>query len=955
MKQNQFVAGQRWISNTEPELGLGIIKRVADRRIQISFPATGEERLYAINNAPLSRVQYHVGDTIADSDDNQYRVTEIEDLNDFVIYVCVDAQGSEYNLPESELQSAVHLSSPVDRLLAGQLEKLSRFKLRRQALQHWTDWHQARVRGLLGARVQLLPHQLYIANEVGQRHAPRVLLADEVGLGKTIEAGLILHQQLMTGRARRILILVPESLVHQWFIEMLRRFNLRFALLDEEQCEQLETSNDGQNPFESAQSVICSLGLIEQHDKRFEQALQASWDLVVVDEAHHLEWSPDAASPAYQRVEALAGRSKGLLLLTATPEQLGVEAHFARLRLLDPARYRSLTSFKEEEASYAPLNQLIQQLLEVNDPAKLAGDQTLKGKLADYLGIEAVNQIMETLEQHEETEKVILAAAKSLLDRHGTGRVLFRNTRHAISGFPERQFYSHPLTAPSAYLEREAAANLEEKLHPEQLLGTDWFNVDPRVTWLLDWLKQHRQEKTLVICAAADTAADLESHLNLRGGARTALFHEGMSLIERDRAGAYFADPIEGAQVLVCSEIGSEGRNFQFAGNLVLFDLPLNPDLLEQRIGRLDRIGQQRDVAIHVPFYENSAQQVLTAWYERGLGSFRRPFAAGLQVYQRFEAPLLANLERHQEAEMNQLLAEANNYAEELIGIMHDGRDPLLELNSCHPETAAEIVSSIRTYEESSDLEAFMNPVFDQFGVDNEDQEESIVVVHPTEHMLTAHFPELPDEGITLTYARDVALARDDIQFLTWEHPMVTGVMELILDSEFGNTCLCSIKLPPLEPGTMLLEAVFVLRCPAPRELQIERFLGQTLIRVLVNEEGKQLGHIIKPEHIDELAEKVPLRNAQELIRQVRPKLEKMIQFAKREVEPQTAKLVREAADRVAAMLQTEIRRLQALAEVNPNIRQEEIDVLREQEAQVKDALANAKLIPEAMRIAVAT
>ncbi len=84
----------------------------------------------------------------------------------------------------------------------------------------------------MGSRTSLLPHQIYIANEVGQRHAPRVLLADEVGLGKTIEAGMIIQQQLLTGRASRILVLVPPSLLHQWLVEMLRRFNLHFSLFD---------------------------------------------------------------------------------------------------------------------------------------------------------------------------------------------------------------------------------------------------------------------------------------------------------------------------------------------------------------------------------------------------------------------------------------------------------------------------------------------------------------------------------------------------------------------------------------------------------------------------------------------------------------------------------------------------------------------------------------------------
>lgn len=130
-----------------------------------------------------------------------------------------------------------------------------------------------------------------------------------------------------------------------------------------------------------------------------------------------------------------------------------------------------------------------------------------------------------------------------------------------------------------------------------------WLENDPRVTWLTDKIKELYPKKILIICAKANTAIALDQHLKLKMGIRCTSFHEGLSIIERDRAAAYFAEQENGAQALVCSEIGSEGRNFQFAHHLVLFDLPLNPDLVEQRIGRLDRIGQRHTIMIHVPTF----------------------------------------------------------------------------------------------------------------------------------------------------------------------------------------------------------------------------------------------------------------------------------------------------------------------------------------------------------------
>lgn len=166
---------------------------------------------------------------------------------------------------------------------------MDRFALRYRARKFMSEQFKQAQSGLRGIRASLIPHQLYIANEVGKRHNPRVLLADEVGLGKTIEAGMIIHQQIMDGRAERVLIIVPESLQHQWLVEMLRRFNLRFSLFDDSRYS--ESLLDSDNPFETEQMIICSLDFVRKNKQRFEHLVEATWDMLVVDEAHHLVWS----------------------------------------------------------------------------------------------------------------------------------------------------------------------------------------------------------------------------------------------------------------------------------------------------------------------------------------------------------------------------------------------------------------------------------------------------------------------------------------------------------------------------------------------------------------------------------------------------------------------------------------------------------------------------------------
>ncbi|RZA04446.1 MAG: RNA polymerase-associated protein RapA, partial [Moraxellaceae bacterium] len=701
-----FTIGQRWISEAEAELGLGIVLDIANRRLTLSFPAAGERRTYAMDNAPVSRVLYQVGEKVRHQDGTSMKITRVIEQQGCLLYhgLVFDKDKNltkdELAIPEFELDSFVQFSTPRDRLFAGQIDKHTHFTLRYKTLNYVNQHRQSAIFGLAGPRVQLLPHQLYIANEVAQRHAPRVLLADEVGLGKTIEAGLILHQQLISGRVNRALIVVPNSLQHQWLVEMLRRFNLAFTLLDEKRCqaiegldsfeesidfvddfnEEFERESTSDNPFESAQLILCSLDFLTKNPERYAQALQATWDLLLVDEAHHLQWSEQNVSVAYQCIEGLAKVAKGLLLLTATPEQLGLESHFARLRLLDPDRYYDLEKFITEQKSYQPLNDLVQALLAVHVEEAKAMPAILVKQLTDYLQKETVKELTD-LAERTSLGQAADKAINYLLDRHGTGRVLFRNTRNSVAGFPERHLHQHALDLSNEQLVDIRQLPLENQLRAENYWHqreNDWWLHDPRVSWLSDWLKQNRRKKVLVICASADTAQTLEDYLRLRKGLLTAVFHEGLNLIERDRAAAYFADMEEGAQVLICSEIGSEGRNFQFAQDLVLFDLPLNPDLLEQRIGRLDRIGQTATVNIHTPFYAGSAQEKLIRWYHHGLNAFEKTCAIGQNVYIQYADRLLPVLVDDDETGFANLLEETKNYAADLVTQLQKGRDRLL-------------------------------------------------------------------------------------------------------------------------------------------------------------------------------------------------------------------------------------------------------------------------------------
>ncbi len=434
---NYFQTGQRWVSESEPELGLGSVQQVTGRTVTIAFGASNEKREYARDNAPLRRVRFRVGDTIKNHANVALAVQSVSERDGLIFY-----RGDGTELCETDLSDAISFNKPEERLFAGQVDEPAAFDLRLQALKQQHRRRKSSVRGFVGGRIDLIPHQLFISSEVAGRLVPRVLLADEVGLGKTIEACLILHRLILTGRVQRALILVPESLVHQWFVELLRRFNLWFHIFDEERCQAIETANPETNPFLDDQFVLCSIGVFTKNEQRLKQAIGAGWDILVVDEAHHLGWSPEAVSPEYAIVEALGKTTAGLLLLTATPEQLGMASHFARLRLLDPSRFHDLNEFINEAEHYRDVAVITDKLFN----NKIAAEDALV--LSRILGDkeESLRVKLQKVSQGDDATRDELI--KALLDQHGTGRVMFRNTRSTISGFPKRNAQLHSLSTP---------------------------------------------------------------------------------------------------------------------------------------------------------------------------------------------------------------------------------------------------------------------------------------------------------------------------------------------------------------------------------------------------------------------------------------------------------------------------------------------------------------------------
>ena len=957
----QFIAGQRWISDNELQMGLGTVLAVEHRTVTLVFLATGETRTYARHNAPLTRVQFAPGDSVRSHEGWELTITGVKVESGLFVYQGHNGSGQVVNLPEGQLDNFIQLNKPTDRLFSRQIDHNKWFDLRYRTHVLVNRVAHSDLRGLTGGRVSLIPHQLYIAHEVARRYAPRVLLADEVGLGKTIEAGMILHQQLLMEKVQRVLIIVPETLLHQWLVEMLRRFNLRFSLFDEERCLAIEESGDSDNPFQHEQLVLCSLNFLMLNPQRWEQTLHGHWDLLIVDEAHHLQWSPQQPSLEYRLVSALAARTKGVVLLTATPEQLGKSGHFARLRLLDPDRFHDLDAFIAEEQSYQKIAGLVETLLAAA-PLDAKARKQLQNTLPDH----DLAPLFAADADPEQVEELRLRVVDHLLDRHGTGRVLFRNTRHAVHGFPPRQLLSYPLTQPAAYV--QAAAELQSAgitdshllMCPERLYEAradegqpSWLKLDPRMEWLQQLLKQIRPAKALIIAASAQTAMAIQETLRARTGIHGALFHEGMSIVERDRAAAYFADAEYGTQVLICSEIGSEGRNFQFAHHLIMFDLPMHPDLLEQRIGRLDRIGQQHTISIHVPYLQNSAQEIMFRWYNEGLNAFAHTCPAGASVYAQMKDTLMAALHQVDDGmeDLQSLLATTRKLHQELNLALEQGRDRLLEINSCRPATAQRLQARAAANDDNPELEHFLEAVCDAYGIDMEDDTPGSYLLRPSDTMQMQGFPGLDPEGMAITFSRATALANEDVHFMSWEHPLITGAMELLASGERGNTAVIAVKTAGLPPGSLLLECIFVLE-PASGSLSYNKqYTPPVTLRLVVDKQGNDHAQALSPETLSRNGKGVTSDVAQKIVRSQQEEIRRLVATAQQLATALSPQILAAAYSGVQDTLREEINRLQALRRVNPNVRQEEIDYFTTQLHNIQQLLAHTRMRLDALRV----
>lgn len=713
---------------------LGVVHQIVDGAIRVAWDEQGPPPMFSVADPPLERVSLTGAVERRSTGETAMLLEEVAAAKrpTWQCMVVTDQGVVTLNVPEADLRPR-RSTDPLQRMLNGEVAPYKRYRLA-----NVTRWYRNTnlnddLVSLGDARVDIKPHQVGVVHRVVSNYPHRFLLCDEVGLGKTIEAGMILKELRARHVARRSLIIVPPNLLRQWQFEMKSKFNEEFAILNSATVAYLANQGKSGNPFAYFDSVLCSSGWVAG-SKWAGLCAQVDWDLVVVDEAHHARRTEDRTTRLYRLARDLASpehySKRAMLFLTATPMQLSSDELYSLIEMLDPALFPTPQHFARYRAGVQGLNGLVEGLTRGGFPVPDEDEETTISKVAGWLNIDerlAAKRLRAGADE-------VVAVASDLRDQHLLSEVMIRNRKAVVGGFMPR--HAHRWEVELTQAERDALAAVEryvqhgfnlaeqrrdnsygfvmvifQKLMASSIaavteslrkrrarlrLGTTGsktkatatadelearldedetvdevleragagdqsaalvrqevelldevidtlraVEVDSKATSLLDQLRdlftQRPDEKVIIFTEFRETqnhiAGLLEDH-----GMNVHLFHGQLHAEAKDASVEAFRSGA-GPQVLICTEAGGEGRNFQFCHLLVNYDLPWNPMRVEQRIGRVDRIGQTEVVDIFNLWVKGTVEERVLDVLERRINVFEET-VGGLD-------PILGDTERN--------------------------------------------------------------------------------------------------------------------------------------------------------------------------------------------------------------------------------------------------------------------------------------------------------------------
>ena len=760
MSRSSWHTGDYLTHRFNPELGIGRVTRLEPRTLLVEFPRAGKTLRLAAGTDALMAVDLSPGRPVRIIDTRE-ETTITARLEDGTVQLANGRMLSSHALWPLELEGAL-----LERLALGHLDDLEDFVIRLDIL-HLLTLREAHGLGtFLGGRVRLFPHQLHVAERATASDPVRWLLADEVGLGKTIEAALILNRLVHAGKIERCLVVVPATLTVQWLGELWRKYHQVFTLLDAQRLADVARDfGPDFNPFDVHRRAVISVDMLIDRPQLTDQAVRAGIDLLVVDEAQRLRRPPGhPGDPGWRAIAPIAALGRHVLLLSATPLEDDAHGFFRMLQLLRPEEFPEDVTIESRLARGTPL-----------PPCTSSTRRVDIGGLPPRIGHPIATDRPSTWQLKQDVE----TAVRSMPAPHAVAR---------------RQKSDRLRRALASGAALAAVLGPDERALRQQADAMD--AGDPRVEWLLSQAPRwrHARDKTLVFVAHRETLDMLRTTLSHRAQLATGVFHEDLSPAQRDIEVARFREP-EGPSLLISTESGGEGRNFEFCHRLVLFDLPWKPSVVEQRIGRLDRIG--RRIPVEIVYFRPPAGigSDVVRLFET-LGLFREPLA-GLE-------PQLVHVEGAlEEIALDPSGSLSAERFEELVGEAHAARTRIREAayqqlhrDPYRPDMATGILARVPAELDALNQEVVITACIGLGFTIEHPRGRRIFAIELGNNALVDGLPGVPGGSSYVgTFDREEAVEKETIDFFASGHPLVEGIFAHYEESAVGRVARFEVEI----------------------------------------------------------------------------------------------------------------------------------------------------------------
>lgn len=758
-----FEIGDRIVHRDNPELGPGLVVGVGARRVSVLFPRRGAKLELAADSDALVPVRFQPGD--------HARLGE-EDAPVVIAGLHEDGETAELtdgrSIPLQSLWPIEVEKTLEERLVRAELESTASFVLRLDAMRFAALREADGLGTFLGGRIQIFPHQLFVAERATQADPVRWLLADEVGLGKTVEACLILQKLLHTKRTDRVLVVAPSTLTVQWLGELWRKYHRVFVLIDDKRLLDVQLDyGEGFNPFDAYKRAVIARERLEEDPWLVRSAVEAGIDLLIVDEAHHMRRAEGhPGNPAYRAVQPLAEAAEHTLLLTASPLEDDAHGFFRLLQLLRPDEF--------------PEEQPLLDRLDANEPLPPCTSSTRR---ADIGGLPPRKP--RTVPLPEDANLRARLALEQAIQNEPATNALERKRK-----LQRLQRLGSSLSSWRARMSKKDEAALAA--------CPNISGPDARLRWLAarapGW--KDAGEKTLIFVADREGLEEIRTGLSRHAQLGCAVFHEDLSPGQRDIEVARFRGET-GHSILISTECGGEGRNFQFCTRLVLWDLPWDPAVVEQRIGRLDRIGRSEPTVIVVFRPPAGIGLGLVDTYER-LGLFEHPLGGLTQELAGVTAAIERCVLDHGPGLEAEALSKEIEATEKARQAVDEAAQRELHQNR-YRETDAEAILA-RVPVDLDDLaEEVVTGACAQLGLKAEQvRGEGRWALGWSGRAKVESLPGVAGGSSFLgTFSREAALEDESIDFFASGHPMVEGLMAWLEDSPNGRITLLRLKGDP--------------------------------------------------------------------------------------------------------------------------------------------------------------